>query len=79
VFKKSLVRKFWKDQKHTDKYIGDTFRRRDREKMKTRRNRKNETDCIQKVMFINSVERDKRYHSKVFKENTCRNEGERNR
>jgi hypothetical protein len=43
------VRKFWKDQKYTDKYLGTTFRRREREKMKTRRNKKNEFEGLQKV------------------------------
>ncbi len=43
------MRKFWKDQKYTDKYLGTTFLRREREKMKTRRNKRNEIEGIQKV------------------------------
>jgi hypothetical protein len=52
VFKKSLVRKFWKDQKYTDKYLDTTFRRREKERMKTRRNKKNDLECFQKVAIF---------------------------
>jgi len=51
-FKKSLLRKFWKDQKYTDKHLATTFRRREREKMKTRRNKKNEVEGLQKLKEI---------------------------
>lgn len=36
-FKKSWLRKYWKEQKSTDKILAETFRRREKEKMKTRR------------------------------------------
>jgi len=34
-FKKPLLRKFWKDQKCSDKHLTTTFRKREREKMRT--------------------------------------------
>merc|ERR1711957_142468 len=51
-YKKSLLRKFWKDQKHTDKFIKTTFRRREKDRMKTRRNKKNEQEGLLKLKEI---------------------------
>jgi len=51
-FKKSLLRKYWKDQKHSDKFLSTTFARREREKMTTRRNKKNETEGLRKLKEI---------------------------
>jgi hypothetical protein len=46
------LRKFWKDQKHTDKFIKTTFRRREKDRMKTRRNKKNEQEGLIKLKEI---------------------------
>ena len=57
-FKKSLLRKYWKEQKpsdKSDKYIQTTFRRRDREKMKTRRNKQNEFESLEKLKEIRDI------------------------
>lgn len=56
IFKKSLLRKYWKDQKYTDKYLETTFRRRDKEKMKTRKNKSQHDECLKKIyeMKVNS-------------------------
>jgi len=56
IFKKSLLRRYWKDQKYTDKYLETTFRRRDKEKMKTRKNKSQHDECLKKIyeMKVNS-------------------------
>ena len=48
-FKKSLLRKYWKEPKNSDKYLQQTFRRRDKEKMKTRKNKQNEYESLDKI------------------------------
>jgi hypothetical protein len=48
-FKKSLLRKYWKEPKNNDKYLQQTFRRRDKEKMKTRKNKQNEYESLDKI------------------------------
>ena len=55
LFKKSLCRKFWKEQKTTDKYITTTFRRREREKMKMRKNKQNELESLDKIKEIKNL------------------------
>ena len=55
LFKKSLCRKFWKEQKTTDKYISTTFRRREREKMKMRKNKQNELESLDKIKEIKNL------------------------
>ena len=55
VFKKSFLRKFWKEQKSTDKYITTTFRRREREKMKTRKNKQNELESLEKIKDVKKL------------------------
>ena len=55
IFKKSLLRKYWKEQKSTDKYITTTFRRRDREKMKTRKNKQNESESLDKIKDVKNL------------------------
>ena len=55
IFKKSLLRKYWKEQKSTDKYITTTFRRRDREKMKTRKNKQNELESLDKIKEVKNL------------------------
>ena len=47
--KKSLLRKLWKEQKFTDKHLMNTFKKREREKMRTRRFKKNDQEGIDKV------------------------------
>jgi len=53
-FKKPLLRKFWKDQKCSDKHLGTTFRKREVVKMRTRRYKKNDSDELQKLKEIKS-------------------------
>jgi len=74
------LRKFWEDQKYTDKYLKTTFNRRDRDKMKTRKNKKNEMETVQKVIALNLNldERYKRKYSKVFTKYGSDDEGKRN-
>ena len=47
--KKSLIRKFWRIQKYTDKFLAMTFRRREREKMKFRKNNQKKEESFNKV------------------------------
>ena len=47
--KKSLLRKFWRSQKSTDKYFSMTFRKREREKMKIRKNNQKKEESFDKV------------------------------
>ena len=47
--KKSLLRKYWRLQKSTDKYFSSTFRRREREKMKIRKNNQKKEESFEKV------------------------------
>ena len=47
--KKSLLRKFWRSQKSTDKYFAMTFRKREREKMKIRKNNQKKEESFDKV------------------------------
>lgn len=47
--KKSLLRKYWHLQKSTDKFFTTTFRRREREKMKIRKNNQKKEDSLKKV------------------------------
>lgn len=49
-----MLRKYWKDQKYTDKYLLTTFKKRDREKMKTRKNKNHQEDCLKKLYEIKS-------------------------
>ena len=55
IYKKSLCRKYWKEQKSTDKYITTTFRRREREKMKMRKNKQNELESLDKIKEIKNL------------------------
>ena len=55
IYKKSLCRKYWKEQKSTDKYITTTFRRREREKMKMRKNKQNELESLDKIKEIKKL------------------------
>ena len=55
IYKKSLCRKYWKEQKSTDKYITTTFRRREREKMKMRKNKQNEFESLDKIKEIKKL------------------------
>lgn len=52
MFQKSLLRKYWKDQKYSDKYLQITFKKRIKEKMKTRKNRTQHEDCVKKLLNI---------------------------
>lgn len=56
--KKSLLRKFWKNKSCTDKYVNTTFRRRDTDKMRTRRNNKNERESLKKIAEIKEMTND---------------------
>ena len=47
--KKSLLRKYWRIQKSTDKYFSSTFRKREREKMKIRKNNQKKEESFEKV------------------------------
>ena len=49
--KKSLFRKFWKIQKSTDKYITNTFRRREKGAMKIRKNNQKKEESLEKVQL----------------------------
>ena len=49
--KKSLFRKFWRVQKSTDKYITNTFRRRERGAMKIRKNNQRKEESLEKVQL----------------------------
>ena len=51
--KKSLLRKYWRLQKSTDKYFTTTFRRREREKMKIRKNNQKKEESFS-FSFSNS-------------------------
>jgi len=63
-FKKPLLRKYWKDQKNNDKNMTVTFQRRDKERMRTRRHKKNDKEELHKLVEIkNSMEQ---YLLKLF-------------
>jgi hypothetical protein len=47
--KKSLLRKYWRLQKSTDKYFNITFRRRERDKMKIRKNNQKKDESFEIV------------------------------
>lgn len=47
--KMSLIRKFWREQKYSDKNLRLTFSKREREKMKTRKNNQNKTESLNKL------------------------------
>ena len=47
--KKSLIRKRWHINKSTDKYLTNTFRKREREKIKTRKNNQNKEESLKKI------------------------------
>lgn len=47
--KKALMRKYWRVQKFTDKHLSATFRKREREKMKTRKNNQNKQESLGKI------------------------------
>ena len=49
ILQKSLMRRYWRDQKYTDKYLQNTFKKRDRERMKTRKNKNQQEDAIKKL------------------------------
>ena len=53
--KKSLLRKYWRLQKSTDKYFTTTFRRREREKMKIRKNNQKKEESFEKVKLANDL------------------------
>ena len=53
--KKSLLRKYWRLQKSTDKYFTTTFRRREREKMKIRKNNQKKEESFEKVKLANAI------------------------
>ena len=48
--KKSLIRKKWHTNKSTDKYLNNTFRKRERDKIKTRKNNQNKEDSLNKIL-----------------------------
>ena len=48
--KKSLIRKKWHINKSTDKYLNNTFRKRERDKIKTRKNNQNKEDSLSKIL-----------------------------
>lgn len=48
--KKSLIRKKWHLSKSSDKYLSTTFRRRERDKIKTRKNNQNKDDSLNKII-----------------------------
>ena len=48
--KKSLIRKKWHTNKSTDKYLNNTFRKRERDKIKTRKNNQNKEDSLSKIL-----------------------------
>ncbi len=53
--KKSLLRKYWRLQKSTDKYFATTFRRREREKMKIRKNNQKKEESFEKVKMAGEL------------------------
>ena len=48
--KKSLIRKKWHVNKSTDKYLNTTFRKRERDKIKTRKNNQNKDESLTKII-----------------------------
>ena len=52
--KKSLIRKKWHINKSTDKYLNNTFRKREREKIKTRKNNQNKEESLNKIIEAES-------------------------
>ena len=48
--KKSLIRKKWHLSKSSDKYLSTTFRRRERDKIKTRKNNQNKDESLNKII-----------------------------
>ena len=48
--KKSLIRKKWHINKSSDKYLNNTFRKRERDKIKTRKNNQNKEESINKII-----------------------------
>lgn len=70
------MRKYWKDQKYTDKYLCMTFRKRECQKMKTRRNKSQHTECLQK---LNDMKHNTQiYLTELIKYITCREKIKRN-
>ena len=53
--KKSLLRKYWRLQKSTDKYFASTFRRREREKMKIRKNNQKKEESFEKIKMAGEL------------------------
>jgi hypothetical protein len=53
--KKSLLRKYWHLQKSTDKYFTTTFRRRERDKMKIRKNNQKKEESFEKVKMAGEL------------------------
>jgi len=53
--KKSLLRKYWRLQKSTDKYFTSTFRKREREKMKIRKNNQKKEESFEKVKMAGEL------------------------
>ena len=53
--KKSLLRKFWRLQISTDKYFTSTFRKREREKMKIRKNNQKKEESFEKVKMAGEL------------------------
>ena len=53
--KKSLLRKYWRLQKSTDKYFTTTFRRRERDKMKIRKNNQKKEESFEKVKLASEL------------------------
>ena len=53
--KKSLLRKYWRIQKSTDKYFSNTFRKREREKMKIRKNNQKKEESFEKVKIAGEL------------------------
>ena len=48
--KKSLIRKKWHTNKSTDKYLNNTFRKRERHIIKTRKNNQNKEESLNKII-----------------------------
>ena len=48
--KKSLIREKWRKNKSTDKYLTTTFRKRERDKIKTRKNNQNKEESLTKII-----------------------------
>ena len=53
--KKSLLRKYWRLQKSSDKYFTTTFRRRERDKMKIRKNNQKKEESYEKVKLAGDL------------------------